>query len=170
MNDLQNFILKIIINLFNIDQIEQFYKRSEIRYGILNYVAKYSLARDKYYITKDCLDHLNRLNLITEKGLRRGSKSKKNQFTYEHPIPSNVIADKLFENRENPEIIKKILIWSDVVTVLTSKEDELLMKNYRSKMPSQWKFFEHEKFERYRVCGIENPPSLEVGVFGSVQR
>ena len=170
MNDLQNFILKIIINLFNIDQIEQFYKRSEIRYGILNYVAKYSLARDKYYITKDCLDHLNRLNLITEKGLRRGSKSKKNQFTYEHPIPSNVIAYKLFENRENPEIIKKILIWSDVVTVLTSKEDELLMKNYRSKMPSQWKFFEHEKFERYRICGIENPPSLEVGVFGSVQR
>lgn len=170
MNELQNFIFKIIINLFNINQIEQFYKRSEIRYGILNYVAKYSLARDKYYITKECLDHLNRLNLITKKGLRRGSKSKKNQFTYEHPIPSNVIADKLFENKENPEIIKKILMWSDVVTVLTSKEDELLIRKYRSKMPSQWKFFENEKFERYRICGIESPPSLEVGVFGSVQR
>ena len=56
INELQNFIFKIIINLFNIDQIEQFYKRSEIRYGIFNYVAKYSLARDKYYITKECLD------------------------------------------------------------------------------------------------------------------
>ena len=136
----------------------------------MNYVAKYSLARDQYYITKECLDHLNRLNLITEKGLRRGSKSKKNYFTYEHPIPSNVIADELFENRKNPEIIKKILIWSDVVTVLTSKEDELLMRSHRSKMPTKWKFFENEKFERYRICGIENPPSLEVGVFGSVQR
>ena len=50
MNELQEFIFKIIINIFKIDQIEKFYKRSEIRYGILNYVAKYSLARDKYYI------------------------------------------------------------------------------------------------------------------------
>lgn len=170
MNELQEFIFKIIINIFKIDQIEKFYKRSEIRYGILNYVAKYSLARDKYYITKKCLNHLNRFNLITKQGLRRGSKSKKNQFTYEHPIPSNVIADELFNNKDNTDIMKKILMWSDVVTVLTSKEDELLMKNYRSKMPPQWKFFEHDKFERYKLCGIENPPLLEVSVFGPVQR
>lgn len=51
MNELQEFIFKIIINIFKIDQIEQFYNTSEIRYGILNYVAKYSLARDKYYVT-----------------------------------------------------------------------------------------------------------------------
>jgi len=77
MNELQNFIFKVIINIFKIEDIEQFYKRSEIRYGILNYVAKYSLARDKYYVTKECLEHLKNLNLITKKGLRRGSKSKK---------------------------------------------------------------------------------------------
>ena len=64
MNELQKFIFQIIINIFKIDQIEQFYKRSEIRYGILNYVAKYSLARDKYFVTKECLIHLNNLNLI----------------------------------------------------------------------------------------------------------
>tara|TARA_B100001057_G_scaffold453828_1_gene498996 strand:- start:359 stop:871 length:513 start_codon:yes stop_codon:yes gene_type:complete len=170
MNELQKFIFKIIVNIFELDHIEKFYKKSEIRYGILNYVAKYSLARDKYYITKECLNHLNKLNLITKQGLRRGSKSKKNQFTYEHPIPSNVIADELFDNRDNPEIMKKILIWSDVVTVLTSKEDELLMRSYRSKMPLKWNFFKHDKFERYKICGIENPPSLEINVFGSVQR
>ena len=170
MNELQKFIFKIIVNIFEIDHIEKFYKKSEIRYGILNYVAKYSLARDKYYITKECLNHLNKLNLMTKQGLRRGSKSKKNQFTYEHPIPSNVIADELFDNRDNPEIMKKILMWSDVVTVLTSKEDELLMRSYRSKMPLKWNFFKHDKFERYKKCGIENPPSLEINVFGSVQR
>ena len=101
MNELQEFIFKIIINIFKIDQIEQFYNTSEIRYGILNYVAKYSLARDKYYVTNECLEHLYNLKLINEKGLRRGSKSKKNQFTYEHPIPSNIIADELFKNKDD---------------------------------------------------------------------
>ena len=170
MNELQNFIFKVIINIFKIDDIEQFYKRSEIRYGILNYVAKYSLARDKYYVTKECLEHLKNLNLITKKGLRRGSKSKKNQFTYEHPIPSNVIADELFKNREDKESMRKILMWSDVVTVLTAREDEILSKNYISSMPTDWKFFVNDKFERYSICGIETPPSIEINVYGAVSR
>ncbi len=170
MNELQNFIFKVIINIFKIEDIEQFYKRSEIRYGILNYVAKYSLSRDKYYITKECLEHLNNLNLLKKKGLRRGSKSKKNQFTYEHPIPSNVIADELFKNRENNESMRKILMWSDVVTVLTAREDEILSKNYMSSMPADWKFFDDDKFERYSICGIETPPSIEIDVYGAVSR
>jgi len=170
MNELQEFIFKIIINIFKIDQIEQFYNTSEIRYGILNYVAKYSLARDKYYVTNECLEHLNNLKLINEKGLRRGSKSKKNQFTYEHPIPSNIIADELFKNKDDTEKMKNILMWSDVVTILTSKEDEVLSKSYRTKMPLEWNFFQNDKFERYKASGIQSPPYLEINVFGPVKR
>ena len=82
----------------------------------------------------------------------------------------NVIADELFKNKENKELMKKILIWSDVVTVLTAREDEILSKNYISSMPTDWKFFVNDKFERYNICGIETPPSIEIDVYGAVSR
>ena len=61
-------------------------------------------------------------------------------------------------------------MWSDVVTVLTAREDEILSKNYISSMPTDWKFFVNDKFERYSICGIETPPSIEIAVYGAVSR
>ena len=170
MNQLQSFIFKIIINIFKIDKIEEFYLNSVIRYGILNYVAKYSLAKDNYLITSECFEYLNTKKFISDKGLRRGLKSKKNKFTYEHPIPSNIIADELFKNRNDINKMKKILVWSDIVTIITSREDEILSKKYISKMPNNWKFFNSNKFERYKLCGLENPPINKIKVFGAVKR
>lgn len=61
-------------------------------------------------------------------------------------------------------------MWSDIVTILTSKEDEVLSKSYRTKMPLEWNFFQNDKFERYKASGIQSPPYLEINVFGPVKR
>ena len=63
MNDLQKNIYKVIVSIIETDGIlEKFEDKknygekkiidnSSIRYGILNYVAKYSLASDSYFLT-----------------------------------------------------------------------------------------------------------------------
>ena len=99
MNELQEAIYQVIISIFKNDLLSKKFEKhydyrgqkiinnSAIRYGILNYVAKYSLANDKYYITDKCLNYLTKLDLINEKGLLRGKKGSKYKFTFEHPVP-----------------------------------------------------------------------------------
>ena len=79
MNELQEAIFQVIISIFKNDLLSKKFEKhdeyrgqkiinnSAIRYGILNYVAKYSLANDKYYITDKCLNYLTKLDLINEK-------------------------------------------------------------------------------------------------------
>ena len=70
MNDLQKNIYKVIVSIIETDGIlEKFEDKknygekkiidnSSIRYGILNYVAKYSLANNSYFVTSKCYEHL----------------------------------------------------------------------------------------------------------------
>ena len=77
---------QVIISIFKTEILEKKFKEYEqcrgekiimnSMNGILNYVAKYSLANDKYYITDKCFEYLTDIDLITEKGLRRGAKEK----------------------------------------------------------------------------------------------
>ena len=77
MNDLQLKIFTVIKAIIQIDDFDEYYKDHTIRYGVMNYVAKYSLANNKYLITQRCLDHLKQKRFLNNKGLRRGLKSKK---------------------------------------------------------------------------------------------
>ena len=70
---------------------------SAICYGILNYVAKFSLANDDYLITQKCANHLKNNNLINAKGLLRAKKGSRYKFTFEHPVPANIIGDLLYD-------------------------------------------------------------------------
>ena len=121
MNDLQKNIYNIIISILETDGIlnrfedkknygnKRIIDNSSIRYGVLNYVAKYSLARNEYLITSKCYKHIIDLGLLKKGGLLRGSKGKKNKFTFEHPVPSNIIADEIIKNIGNRNAIKYIL-------------------------------------------------------------
>ena len=124
MNDLQLKIFTVIKAIIQIDNFDEYYKDHTIRYGVMNYVAKYSLANDKYLITNRCLDHLNQNKFLNNKGLRKGLKSRKNGFTYEHPIPSNRISQEIIKERRDIRIVEKILKWSDHIVVLTKEEDD----------------------------------------------
>jgi hypothetical protein len=170
MNSQQRQISDVLWAILNVDSIEESFHDSAIRYGILNYVAKYSLARNTYYVTETSLKHLGRLKLLGPKGLRRGSKSIKNGFTYEHPVPSNVIADQLFSVRTNRELFYRTLAWSDLVTVLTTQEDKELASRYISSMPDGWAFFADSPFARYEQCEIQPPPYEMIEVYGALAR
>ena len=138
MNELQEAIFEVLKSIFkNNNLLNRFQKHEEyrgqkiiensaIRYGILNYVAKYSLANDEYFITEKCFYYLNQLNFFSEKGLLRSKKGTKFKFTFEHPVPSNIIADLLLENFNNENKLRDILKETDIVTVLTYDEDKIL--------------------------------------------
>lgn len=119
MNKLQSDLATVIWALITCPGFVEKVQDSAVRYGYLNYIAKYSLASDGYLITNKAYKHIQKLNLIKESGLRRGSKSRARQFTYEHPIPSNVVADEILVNGTTKARMLKILGKSDCVTVLT---------------------------------------------------
>ncbi len=172
MNSLQKKIYIVIKAIIQIDDFDEYYKDHTIRYGVMNYVAKYSLANDKYLITKRCLDHLNQNKFLNNKGLRKGLKSRKNGFTYEHPIPSNRISQEIIKERRDIRIVEKILKWSDHIVVLTKEEDDSIKKaGLQSKMPDNWTFFEDDIFARYKYSELlKDAPLNEIDVYGQVCR
>ena len=71
-----------------------------------------------------------------------GNKGSKYKFTFEHPVPSNIVADLLYENYDNETRLKDILKETDIVTILTYEEDAILNKTkLTSKMPPNWQIF-----------------------------
>ena len=172
MNPLQQQLFNVIKAIVQIDDFPNYYESHAIRYGFLNYVAKYSLAKDKYLISNKALDHLNNNNFLVEDGLRKGLKNRKNGFTYEHPVPSNVISSEIVKYRDNEEMIAKILDWTDLITVLTTEEDTLLTSCKLGKdMPNGWEFFKSSQFARYDSAGLPNKEKLkEINVFGPLKR
>ena len=181
MNDLQKNIYKVIVSIIETDGIlEKFEDKknygekkiidnSSIRYGILNYVAKYSLAKNSYFVTSKCYEHLNKLNLMKNGKLLRGSKGSKNKFTFEHPVPSNLIADEVIKNIGDKNKIKKILRETDLVTVITYQENDLINKSgFANEMPEN-SFVKKNMFARYEMSGVE-VPSRKIEVYGAIAR
>lgn len=172
MNSLQEKIFKVILSIVQIEDFDKYYDEHAIRYGFLNYVAKYSLAKDTYLITDLAKNHLNKNNFLTNKGLRKGQKSKKNGFTYEHPVPSNIIGSEILKHRKDNETVKKILNWTDLITILTTEEDNALSNAGLIKnMPEGWRFFKDDPFERYKKVGLEDGENLSrIDVYGPLKR
>ena len=171
MNKIQSIIFETILSILRTENIKDYYKESVISYGMRNYVAKYSLAKDTYFVTKNSFLHLEKSGFINKGYLMRGTKSKKNGFTYEHPIPTKVVCDLIIQEPRNEDRIKEILSRTDAVTILTSGEDSLLKKNLQSKMPIGWTINNGNIFQRYFDVGICSQGLTDyVKVSGKVKR
>ncbi len=171
MNQKQTKIFEVLKAILQIKDFSEYFKDHTISYGFLNYVAKYSLAKDKYLITKKALTHIKEKGFFKEDSLLRGSKCKKNGFTFEHPVPSNVTSSELVKFSNDEYMIPKILKWSDYVVVLTSEENLILRKTgLERKMPENWSFFKNDPFERYKHSGLIQEPFQEINVHGQVIR
>ncbi len=171
MNSKQKKIFEVLKAILQIENFPVYFKDHIVSYGFLNYVAKYSLAKDKYLITEKAFAHINDRELFQNGSLLRSSKSKKNGFTFEHPIPSNRIAAELVKNRNDEDMLSKILKWSDYIVVLTSKEN-LILRNagLERKMPENWIFFKNDPLERYKFSGLIEEELSEIKVHGQVVR
>lgn len=150
-NALQETYLKIIHSLMNIDGM--FDHGAATQYGLLNYIAKYSLANDTYYISK-----LARSLVIGEEPFARKKsfpKSSKTDpertFTFEHPIPVNQIRNFLLKTDYSMESIGKILDATNYVVVLTQSENRSI--KLKTKMPDVWEIGD-DPFIRYNNTTI----------------
>ena len=171
MNELQAKIYQIIIGMVSIENFASLYEESaDVRYGFMNYVAKYSLAKDIYLCTEKAFQHIKQKDLFEESKLLRNRKSG-NKFTYEHPIPSKLISKEIVKNRIDHDLVKKILTWTDRIVIITEEEDSMLRKcKLISNMPIGWRFFEGNIFARYHVAGIMDNDFREVTMKGAISR
>ena len=151
MNTLQKTYLKIIHTLMNVEGM--FDHGAATQYGLLNYIAKFSLANDTYYISK-----LARSLVIGEEPfLRKKSfpKSSKTDFertfTFEHPIPVNQIRNFLLKTDRSMESIRQILVATNYVVILTQSENKAII--LKTKMPELWEIGE-DPFIRYKDTKI----------------
>lgn len=146
-------LLHSILESLTVDEL----KDETIAYGVRNYIAKYSLAKNTHLVSEEAYKQIN-----GDKILRAHKKKLKVKF--EHVVPSKVIFDHLLElkNGENytlPKLVE-LLDLTDIVTIITKEENELLDKKdsnecLRSKMGGENIISEETLFSRYDKVGIK---------------
>ena len=83
----------------------------------------------------------------------------------------DVISSELVNNRNDIDMIRKILKWSDYIVVLTTEENlSLRNSGLERKMPADWTFFKNDPFERYKKAGLFQEDFSEINVYGQVVR
>lgn len=154
MNETQEKYLKIIHALINLPEIN--YYTGNFGYGLSNYIAKFSLANNTYKISNEAFILLNNSIPGFNNILLRQTKQC-NAFTYEHPIPINIIRSKLLAlQNKTSAAVQEILNHSDHVTIITKIENrELSINGLKQRFPIEIEWIPNENtFLRYQVVGI----------------
>ena len=130
-----------------------------------NQIAKYSLANDYYFSTQFTQDHIKKKGLDITK---RSIKTKKNEITYEHPIPSKVVFNLILKAKNENEIIS-ILKNTDYIVILSHIEDKKLREiGLVSSMPINWQYGD-DTFARYKQAKI-NILTKKIKMVGAIRR
>lgn len=164
MNELQKVIFEIIYKIVNVENI--FNYGQSTTYGLKNYIARYSLAADQYYISEQALKLFKSLQIPTP--LTRSAINKK-LFTYEHAIPASYISKLIQQSDLSKDAVANLLQLSDCVAIITKEEDKLLAKNYAATMPDKWEAFNDSPFQRYKEVDIKLS-QIKWEVKGSLKR
>lgn len=151
LNTLQEVYLKIIHSLLNIDGM--FDHGAATQYGLLNYIAKYSLANDTYYISKSARGLVEGEEpFARKKSFPKSSKTDPvRTFTFEHPIPVNQIRNYLLQTDRSMESVGEILSLTNYVAILTQAENQSI--KLKTKMPKLWQIGD-DPFVRYKETDI----------------
>tara|TARA_Y100000389_G_scaffold88740_1_gene85207 strand:- start:392 stop:883 length:492 start_codon:yes stop_codon:yes gene_type:complete len=130
-----------------------------------NQIAKYSLANNYYFSTQFTQDHIKKKGLDITK---RSIKTKKNEITYEHPIPSKVVFNLILKAKNENEIIS-ILKNTDYIVILSHIEDKKLREiGLVSSMPINWQYGD-DTFARYKKAKI-NILTKKIKMVGAIRR
>lgn len=171
MNYRQNAIFEVIKGILSVPDVKEYMADSVIRYGFLNYIAKFSLSNDRYFVTEKSYEFLEKKEYLVNGTLKRSKKSQRNGFTFEHPVPANQIGRIILEAANPIETAREVLLATDCVTVLTRDEDDILSSHFRSKMPEGWNWKSDSVFARYLASGLlTTPPNSTIVMEGSIVR
>lgn len=170
MNDLQIQYSKIIHALINVADID--YNNGNLGYGLSNYIAKYSLAKDEYSFSKEAHSLIIGLFDNIPNPLIRSSKQG-NGFTYDHAIPVNIVKTKLLELTDKSlESVQKVLIASDYVTIITTEENDTLNeRGLKQRLPNNIEWTDQvNPFVRYIASNIALMDDIRVPMRGAIIR
>lgn len=99
---------------------------------------------------------------------KRSIKTKKNEITYEHPIPSKVVFNLILKAKNENEIIS-ILKNTDYIVILSHIEDKKLREiGLVSSMPINWQYGD-DTFARYKKAKI-NILTKKIKMVGAIRR
>ncbi len=164
MNDLQKVLFNIIVNIVNTPGVFDY--RNDIDKPIRNFISRYSLANDSYYVSESAYELFDQFNLTLP--LRRSKLRKlKEHFTYEHPVPSCVVLGLIKQSNQKPEEVEQFLKIADCVTLVTKKEDRVL-NAHRDNMPEEWNYVTCSQFARYDFHEL-NIRKEKISVIGALQ-
>ena len=149
MNDLQTQLYEVIYSIATSFEFDRSYKNSSVRYGFLNYIARFGLADEKYFVSPSARDVILGKTNASGEYLIRSFKKRCSDIVYEHVVPCKVVADLIMLNRASRDHIKYVLIKCGIVCIVTREEDNILRKCYKSTMPSNWDFENGTPFARY---------------------
>lgn len=152
MNKLQEIILQIIYKIANTDGFSD--HGDDVLYGFKNYIARHSLANDRYFVSEKAFAAFPQFSLAVPLSRAKIGNSKAN-FTFEHPVPASVTATAIKNSDRSLSSVSAILSFADCVTLVTKEEDRAM---HRCLMPTDWMFLESSIFARYELAGIEIKP------------
>ena len=76
----------------------------------------------------------------------------------------------MYQNYSDEKKLKRILKATDIVTIITYEENEILNKSkLTSIMPPNWEIFKNNIFERYTYSGVKIP-TKKIKVDGALAR
>ncbi len=170
--------MNVIHAIVNVDGVFDTEFGDDIEYGLKNYIAKYSLANEEYWISERAFNILTEMEYIEP--FRRSSVYKikdhkknwgsgfKKLFIFEHPIPASYMRSSIIQSDRKIESIKNILCRTDFVAILTQDEDNQIAKDLKSSMPKKWQLGD-SPFVRYENTQIKIM-ERKVKMFGAIKR
>lgn len=159
-NNLQCQLAKVIHSMINTDGVD-FKGQSALGYGLSNYIAKYSLAKDYYLVSEKAAVIVQEISKFKDEEVILRAVKNDYPLTYEHAIPVNLIRTELLSNsNKSYENVSKILSESDIVVIITKSEDKAnLSGNLKSKMPDDmvntWTQYLTNSLARYKKGKID---------------
>ena len=120
-------------------------------------IAKYVTSHSKANLSKSAYKKMVNDGInFDEEHSRRKFYGKKTGYVYEHPIPVNIVRNKLLERKYSDSKIKDILSNAGNIWIITREEDNQLNKLKLTRcLPEGSKFDSLSSYkERYELAGI----------------
>lgn len=142
------------------------------KYLLSNMIAKYVTFHSKANLSKSAYKKMVNDGInFDEEHSRRKFYGKKTGYVYEHPIPVNIVRDKLLERKYSDSEIRNILSNAGNIWIITRQEDNRLNElKLTDCLPDGCKFDSPNSYkERYKSADIIDS-RFQIKIKGAVVR
>jgi hypothetical protein len=150
---LQAVLRECVAALARVDGI--FEHGSDVQYGLMNYIARYSLGAESYLVSSG-----GAAIIASRTRPYRRAWLDKREATFEHLVPAAVVRSLIRDSDRSDRAVEEILIATAGVAIVSKEEDRRLTAlGLGQKMPPGWTLVGGSRAARYEMAGI---PLMEV--------